>query len=255
MLDTADDYRPSVVERLAPAAARLAMLAAFVLAAIWVVRTLATDPSRQTDVTVVTILEPEPPPKPEPAPQPAEPEPMRTAARLLPLAERDVTPPSAEPPARPPEPQPAQAAGPPAPASVPGTPPGLADEGDPRGELQGSASASGDGPVSLSEGAGDATGSGGTEPPRFEVALLQNPKPGYPAAARARGQEGTVLVWVLVGEDGTPEQVQVKESSGWNLLDRAAVDAIKKWRFAPAQRGGKPVADWVLVPVRFRLEG
>jgi len=90
-------------------------------------------------------------------------------------------------------------------------------------------------------------------PPVFSAAYLKNPPPEYPAVARRRGQEGLVLLAVLVNESGAPGQVRVAESSGSSVLDDAALEAVQRWTFVPARRGEKPVAAWVEVPVRFRL--
>jgi len=59
---------------------------------------------------------------------------------------------------------------------------------------------------------------------------------------------------VLIGEDGDPVEVRVHRSSGSELLDRAARSAVERWAFPPAQVGGRRVAAWVEVPVRFQLE-
>jgi protein TonB len=78
-------------------------------------------------------------------------------------------------------------------------------------------------------------------------------RPPYPAAAARRGAEGEVLVRVLVGIDGWPTRTQLARSSGDRDLDRAALAAVRSWRFRPAQAAGSPVAAWVDVPVAFRL--
>lgn len=90
-------------------------------------------------------------------------------------------------------------------------------------------------------------------PPRGEPAYLNNPPPLYPSVARRRGAEGTVLLLVEVDADGRPSDVRIKASSGFSPLDFAAVDAVRRWRFAPARRNGRPVAAEVQVPIRFRL--
>jgi protein TonB len=92
-------------------------------------------------------------------------------------------------------------------------------------------------------------------PPRYDAAYLDNPPPEYPAAARRRRIEGTVLIDVAVGSDGRPTAVQLASSSGEELLDRAALAAVRAWRFVPAQRGSDSVAGQVRVPMRFRLAG
>jgi protein TonB len=91
-------------------------------------------------------------------------------------------------------------------------------------------------------------------PPDFRAAYLRNPPPGYPAAARRNGEEGTVTLRVLVSVEGAPRDVLLERSSGSGLLDAAALAAVKNWRFAPARRGGEAREAWVLVPIVFRLE-
>lgn len=92
-----------------------------------------------------------------------------------------------------------------------------------------------------------------TEPamPRYK----KNPPPEYPEMARRRGYEGEVLLAVLVSVDGRVVSVEVKESSGHSILDRAAVQAVAAWEFEPARRMGSPVSLWVDIPVRFVLKG
>ncbi len=81
-----------------------------------------------------------------------------------------------------------------------------------------------------------------------------NPAPSYPPAARLRGQYGRVVLRVEVSPSGNAGAVQVAESSGYDVLDRAAADAVKQWRFIPARRNGSAVAAMVHVPVRFALQ-
>ena len=88
---------------------------------------------------------------------------------------------------------------------------------------------------------------------RYNVTSLNNPKPPYPLAARKRGIEGQVLLRARVQEDGHCAAVETKKSSGSTMLDSAAVETVKKWRFAPATISGAPVASWVEVPITFRL--
>lgn len=76
-------------------------------------------------------------------------------------------------------------------------------------------------------------------------------RPLYPDLARDAHVEGTVQVWVLVGRDGRVEQVRVHRSVP--MLDEAAVEAVRRWRFTPARAGEQPVRAWVSIPVRFRL--
>lgn len=80
-----------------------------------------------------------------------------------------------------------------------------------------------------------------------------NAIPEYPAQARRRGWEGRVLLVVRVRADGVAESVRVAQSSGHDILDRAARDAVRRWRFEPARRAGISVAASLEVPVTFRL--
>lgn len=92
-------------------------------------------------------------------------------------------------------------------------------------------------------------------PPSFNAAYLSNPRPAYPNMSRRLGEEGRVLLRVLVGVDGRPLQVVINESSGFSRLDRAAQEAVSlQWRFVAAKRSGAPIEGWVIVPITFKLE-
>ena len=91
--------------------------------------------------------------------------------------------------------------------------------------------------------------------PDFKADYLQNPKPGYPMSARRNGEQGTVLLRVVVTREGRAASVSIEKSSGFAVLDRAAADAVKGWRFVPARRGTQPVEAPVLVPIVFSLTG
>jgi periplasmic protein TonB len=85
-------------------------------------------------------------------------------------------------------------------------------------------------------------------------AYLANPSPEYPAIARRRGYEGTVLVEVLVSRDGRVEDLRLLQSSGYSVLDQAAMTSMKGWLFEPATINEEKVEMWVKVPVRFHLK-
>lgn len=91
------------------------------------------------------------------------------------------------------------------------------------------------------------------EPPKFGVAYLNNPRPEYPRLSHRAGEEGKVLMKVLVSAEGLPESVDVIKSSGFERLDKAAVTAVKQWRFEPARKGGKALSAYVNVPLSFSL--
>lgn len=90
-------------------------------------------------------------------------------------------------------------------------------------------------------------------PPHLGAAYLNNPKPEYPAWAKRMGMEGIVLLKIMVSREGNALKVELAQSSGYDILDKAATEAVKNWRFVPAQRGETTVDEWVQVPVAFRL--
>lgn len=91
------------------------------------------------------------------------------------------------------------------------------------------------------------------DPPRFAAAYLHNPAPEYPHISRRMGEQGRVLLRVLVSSTGIADSVQIESSSGSSKLDEAALKAVEKWNFVPAKRSNQPVSAYVLVPVKFSL--
>lgn len=83
---------------------------------------------------------------------------------------------------------------------------------------------------------------------------LSTPAPRYPREAQRRGVAGTVLLRVHVRASGDAGAIDLVQGSGSRELDRAAVDAVRRWRFAPATRNGQPVESAVQVPIAFNLE-
>jgi protein TonB len=82
----------------------------------------------------------------------------------------------------------------------------------------------------------------------------RNPQIPYPKGARQKGYEGTVMLEVLVNQNGTVDDLKILTSSGYAILDRSAVNGVKTWFFKPAKKGKDPVEMWVQVPVQFKLE-
>ncbi len=80
-----------------------------------------------------------------------------------------------------------------------------------------------------------------------------NRPPVQPARSLRNNEEGKVVLRVLVQADGTAGEVQVRTSSGFPLLDAAARNAVQTWRFNPATSDGRPVEEWYLVPIIFKL--
>ncbi|RLA96238.1 MAG: hypothetical protein DRG69_01440 [Deltaproteobacteria bacterium] len=84
---------------------------------------------------------------------------------------------------------------------------------------------------------------------------VEQPKPIYPLRARRAGVEGFVKVRFLVDRRGRVGEVEVLEASPEGYFERAAQDAVRRWRFVPGKVRGRPVETWVAVTIRFRLEG
>jgi len=90
----------------------------------------------------------------------------------------------------------------------------------------------------------------GITPPR----PLQKPEPGYSRVALANHIQGTVVLQMGITEKGRTEAVMVISPLGFGL-DECAIDAVRKWTFAPATKNGKPVKTLAEVAVHFRLPG
>ena len=91
-------------------------------------------------------------------------------------------------------------------------------------------------------------------PPRSDAAYLNNPRPAYPLAARRRGDQGTVLIRVLVTAEGLAASVGLEKSSGHPALDEVALAAVKTWRFIPARQGTQAIESHYVVPIVFKVE-
>lgn len=89
--------------------------------------------------------------------------------------------------------------------------------------------------------------------PDYKAAYLNNPRPPYPPAARRMELQGRVMLNVEVLTDGLCGRIQILKSSGHEMLDNAALQAVKKWRFVPARHAGLAVVKWCQVPIRFNL--
>ncbi len=78
--------------------------------------------------------------------------------------------------------------------------------------------------------------------------------PVYPRRAYELGQEGIVILLAEVSINGKPSAIEVEESSGYRLLDSAALAAVKKWEFEPIKVNEQSIVSWVRVPVRFVIQ-
>jgi len=83
---------------------------------------------------------------------------------------------------------------------------------------------------------------------------FQNPAPIYPELAKQMRQEGLVMLNVDVDSQGSPIKVEIVQSSGFRLLDQAALKTVSHWKFQPGRIGNLAIESQVRVPVRFKLE-
>lgn len=90
--------------------------------------------------------------------------------------------------------------------------------------------------------------------PDYHASYLNNPLPAYPMVARRMGWQGKVVLNVEVLESGLPGQIKLHQSSGRDVLDNAAIQAVRGWKFVPARQNGQMVAKWFLVPIPFILK-
>jgi len=122
---------------------------------------------------------------------------------------------------------------------------------------------SGSGEKAISPAQQDRKGQGGSVMPgnssSGEVSLvmpryLENTHPTYPLIARIRRFEGTVILSVEILTNGSVGILTIKKSSGYTVLDKSALEAVKTWKFEPGKKTGKPTIMWVDVPVKFVLK-
>ena len=83
---------------------------------------------------------------------------------------------------------------------------------------------------------------------------LNNPKPIYPQEAKQRGYQGEVTLRVEVLASGQVGQIEIRRSSGHEILDRSALATVKQWQFVPAKREKESIPLWVNIPIKFRIE-
>lgn len=183
------------------------------------------------------IAPPPPPPPPPAAPAPTPPPPAAQPRPPAPEPPRPIPPPRpaavATAPAPAPSPAlpsvvpsvvPAPVAAPPAPTAAPASPPPAPAAPAPRVEL-----------------------------PSSDASYLRNPAPFYPPTSKRLGEQGQVLVRVLIGADGVPQQAEIKRSSGFSRLDQSAQEYVMKSRYLPGKVGGVPQAMWHEASVTFVL--
>jgi len=90
--------------------------------------------------------------------------------------------------------------------------------------------------------------------PLYSGGYLNNPKPAYPALSQELGETGTTRLRVHVSAQGLPLAVSLEQSSGFPRLDRAALNAVRDWKFLPARRGDEAIPYTFIIPVEFSLK-
>ena len=94
---------------------------------------------------------------------------------------------------------------------------------------------------------------GPVEASDLSSSMVSATPPKYPIESRKKREQGTVVLSVLVGTSGGVEQVSIAKSSGFSRLDKAALDAVRRWRWSPTVRGGQPVMVKGYVDIPFVL--
>lgn len=106
-----------------------------------------------------------------------------------------------------------------------------------------------------SEGIGAGSAPTGTQAVILPPRVLERQEPEYPASARRANQEGIVGLRIEILANGSPGNISVVRTSGYQALDSAAESAVRNWRFVPARnsQSGAPVASVTVLSVAFRL--
>lgn len=254
-------HRPDPAPGLTARQRRLASVLAAVLAlhalGLWVLLAGQSEPPELPvpgEVVTTALLLPEPasasaaapaaPARPAVAkPQPARPQakPAQQPPTAQPLPTPSV-PAKSQPPAALPAAVPAQAPSSQAPAgaSAPAAPAAQANAAS-ASTAAGSAAAASPAPARI-------------ELPSSSADYLNNPKPAYPGLSKRLGEEGKVVLRVLIEADGSASKAEIRSSSGYDRLDQAALQTVLRWRYLPGKRGGVPEAMWFNVPINFVLE-
>ncbi|HEX7874865.1 MAG TPA: energy transducer TonB [Sphingobium sp.] len=84
--------------------------------------------------------------------------------------------------------------------------------------------------------------------------IINGAAPRYPMEARTKREQGVVVLRLMLSEQGRVTDISVHKSSGFPSLDKAAVDAVRRWRWSPLIRDGKAVAITGLVQIPFVLK-
>jgi protein TonB len=92
------------------------------------------------------------------------------------------------------------------------------------------------------------------EPPSSSADYLNNPPPAYPPMSKRLGEQGKVVVRAFIDASGTATRAEVRNSSGYDRLDQAALQTVLQWRYVPGKRAGVIEGMWFNVPISFVLD-
>jgi protein TonB len=128
-------------------------------------------------------------------------------------------------------------------------------DASPLGNTSGSEAATGSSEATTPSSSGSSSGSKGKSGGIIPPSILSKADPSYPQSARQGGLEGTVVLKVQILENGRAGNVSISRSSGHDILDDAAVAALREWRFAPAKDrdSGQAISCYTTLPISFRL--
>ncbi len=211
----------------------------FHIAALWAMQAGLVRRVMEVVVPVELLSQIIEPPKPKEAPPP--PPPAKPPPPSEPVVKRTA-------PSLPPPPMPVAT---PDPTPAPNAPTGVATPQPAPPPIAAPVAAA---PTPLAPAPAPAPAPAKVELPSSDADYLQNPSPAYPAASRRLGEQGKVLVRVLIGVDGTAQKAEIRQSSGFDRLDKAALETVQRWRYVPGKRGGVAEAMWFTVPINFVLE-
>lgn len=200
------------------------------------------------EMLVEWIAQPAPPAQPvlTPAPQPA-PAPVRQALpRPRPTPVPSPTPAPA--PVVAPIVPPTAAAAAPAPVTV------AAEPARPVAPSTTAHSAAATAPTGLATPGPAAPPAPRIELPSASADYLNNPRPPYPGLSKRLGEQGKVVLRVLIEVDGSASKAEIRSSSGFERLDQTALQTVLRWRYVPGQRNGVAEAMWFNIPINFVLE-
>ena len=82
---------------------------------------------------------------------------------------------------------------------------------------------------------------------------VKTPPLSYPQAMRRDGISGVVAIKVVINEQGEVEECNVTKSSR-SEFDQSAIDAVKRWKFKPASKGGAAVKAHLVIPIKFSMD-